>query len=115
MNTLVEIIVALLAAGGLLALGWLLFGRLLAPVGGKGGGTVYAVIPASGDAATLEHDVEGLLWLRGGGLAKFTIVVADLGLSEAGSAVAQVLLEREDRLTVCPAERLPEFLQRAEL
>ncbi|MFR4561261.1 MAG: hypothetical protein ACLT5P_08565 [Flavonifractor plautii] len=65
MNAIWQVLLALLAAVGLLALGWLTFGRLLTPVGGGGGGPVYAVVPASGDGAHLEQDVKGLLWLRG--------------------------------------------------
>ena len=43
MNAIWQVLLALLAAVGLLALGWLTFGRLLTPVGGGGGGPVYAV------------------------------------------------------------------------
>ena len=84
MNAIWQVLLALLAAVGLLALGWLTFGRLLTPVGGGGGGPVYAVVPASGDGAHLEQDVKGLLWLRGGELARFTIVIADGGLDGTG-------------------------------
>ena len=42
-----EFLLTLLAAVGLLALGWVLFGKLVAPVGGKES-PIYAVIPASG-------------------------------------------------------------------
>ena len=87
MNAIWQVLLALLAAVGLLALGWLTFGRLLTPVGGGGGGPVYAVVPASGDGAHLEQDVKGLLWLRGGELARFTLVIADGGLDGAGRAV----------------------------
>ena len=59
MNAIWQVLLALLAAVGLLALGWLTFGRLLTPVGGGGGGPVYAVVPASGDGAHLEQDVKG--------------------------------------------------------
>ena len=85
MNAIWQVLLALLAAVGLLALGWLTFGRLLTPVGGSGGGPVYAVVPASGDGAHLEQDVKGLLWLRGGELARFTIVIADGGLDGTGN------------------------------
>ena len=46
MNAIWQVLLALLAAVGLLALGWLTFGRLLTPVGGGGGGPVYAVAAA---------------------------------------------------------------------
>ena len=104
-------LLALLAAVGLLALGWLTFGRLLTPVGGGGGGPVYAVVPASGDGAHLEQDVKGLLWLRGGELARFTIVIADGGLDGTGRAVAAALLARGQGIVLCPAERLGEYIK----
>ena len=87
------------------------FGRLLTPVGGGGGGPVYAVVPASGDGAHLEQDVKGLLWLRGGELARFTIVIADGGLDGTGRAVAAALLARGQGIVLCPAERLGEYIK----
>lgn len=110
MNTLFEMLLALLAAAGLLALGWLLFGRLLAPVGGGGGGPVFAVVPARGDAETLEHDVAGLLWLRGGELARFTVVIADVGLTPAGRAVAATLLSGGRGVVICPMAELGRYI-----
>ena len=109
MQIFLEALVALLAAAGLLGLGWLLFGKLLAPIGEKG--RVYAVIPASGDAETLEHDVQGLLWLRGGNLAQFTVVIADCGLSDQGRILALLLQRREPGLMICPAERLSDAIE----
>ncbi len=52
------------------------------------------MVPASGDGAHLEQDVKGLLWLLGGELARFTIVIADGGLDGTGRAVAAALLAR---------------------
>ena len=80
MNAIWQVLLALLAAAGLLSLGWLLFGRLVRPAGGAG--QVYAVVPAAGDGAGLEQTVKGLLWLRDGELARFTVVIADDGLEE---------------------------------
>ena len=105
MNAIWQVLLALLAAVGLLALGW------LTPVGGGGGGPVYAVVPASGDGAHLEQDVKGLLWLRGGELARFTIVIADGGLDGTGRAVAAALLARGQGIVLCPAERLGEYIK----
>ena len=109
-NALWQAALALLAAVGLLTLGWMLFGRLVAPVGGGRGGTVYAVVPAAGDGESLEYDVRGLLWLRGGDLARFTIVIADGGLSERGQRVAAALLARSRGVVLCPMDRLGAYL-----
>ena len=110
MNVCLEVILALLAAVGLLALGWLLFGKLLTPVGGSSEGTVYAVVSACGDGANLERDVTGLLWLRGGELARFSIVIADGGLNDVGKAAVSALVERKPGVEICPLERLPEYI-----
>lgn len=109
MDAIWQPILALLAAAGLLALGWLLFGRLLVPVG-EGGG-VYAVVPASGRAERLERDVNGLLWLRGGELARFTIVIADGGLDPEGRAVAAALLAQSRGVVLCPLAQLGEYIK----
>ncbi|WP_297213911.1 hypothetical protein [uncultured Flavonifractor sp.] len=108
MHAIAEVLLALLAAAGLLALGWVLMGRLVSP--SAGGGAVYAVVPASGGGEHLEQDVKGLLWLRGGEPARFTIVIADNGLDPAGRAVAAALLAESTGLVICPGERLGAYL-----
>ena len=107
MRVIVEVIVAFLAAGGLLALGWFLFGQLLAPVAGE---KVFAVIPARGAGERLEHDVSGILWLRAGGMARMTVVIVDDGLDCDGLAVAKALLERENGIRFCRREELEDIL-----
>lgn len=89
-----DIFAALLAAFGLVCLGWLAFGRMILPVGGEGQ-QVYAVIPARGDGGGLEQAVSGLLWLRGTGLLRGQVVILDKGLSPQGLAVARQLAERD--------------------
>lgn len=102
MHIIMETVVAFLAAGGLLALGWILFGRLLVPVGED----TFAVVWARGAGETLEHDLSGLLWLRAGGMARMTIVVVDGGLDNEGLALATALLEREPEVYFCAAGEL---------
>ena len=104
MQIVLEAALALLIVFGLLGLGWLLFGKLVAPVGEEG--RVFAVIPARGDAETLEHDVQGLLWLRGSDLAAFTVVIADYGLSDQGRILA-LLLQRRDIPYLSPIPKAP--------
>lgn len=106
-----EVALSLLAAAGLLALGWILFGRLLTPVGGVPSVPAYVVLPAQGDGAGLEQAVDGLLWLHGGHLARFTIVLADAGLNDQGRAMAAALMERGNGLVLCPLEELPSLLR----
>ena len=97
MNAFWQILLVLLAAVGLLAVGWLIFGTLVTPVAGSGG-PVYAVVPASGDGEHLEQDVKGLLWLRG-------------GLSATGRRVAAALLTGSRGVVLCPLEQLETYLR----
>lgn len=108
-NTLLEVLLALLAAVGLLALGWLCFGRLLTPVPGRG--QVYAVVPAKGDGADLEHTVNSLLWLQGGRPGSFQILLVDNGLDDTGRAVVSALQSRSPALGYCPSHMLEHYLQ----
>ena len=108
LDGILQVLLALLAAIGLLALGWVLFGWLLAPA--EGAGPVYAVVPAAGEGAHLEQDVKRLLWLRGRQKKGFTIVIADGGLDPAGKAVAAALLTGATGVVVCPAGRLSEYI-----
>lgn len=111
MHPVLELLLSLLCAAGLLALGWLAFGRLVTPVGGRKGGPVCAVLPAAGNGRTLEQDIQGLCWLRGGNLARFTVVIADAGLDGQGKAAAAALLARRPELFYCPVEQLPALLE----
>lgn len=100
-------VLALLAAAGLLALGWLLLGAAVAPVGR---GSVYAVVPAGGDGEGLEQDLAGLRWLRKGGMARFTVVIADCGLSGQGRRLAERLAWRDRGVILCAMDDLPACL-----
>lgn len=108
LHTVLETLLSLLAVFGLFSLGWLLFGRLLAP--SEYSSAVYAVIPARGDGGALEQTVRALLWLRAGDLRRYTVIIADVGLDAEGRAVAAVLSNREPRVIVCPMEALTEYL-----
>lgn len=87
-----ELLTALLAAFGLVCLGWLVFGRLVLPVGGKDADVQTAVF-ARGGGNGLEQAVCGLLWLRRAGLWRGTVVIVDQGLDPAGLALARKLAE----------------------
>lgn len=107
MRYFVETLGVLLAGAGLFIFGWLLLGRLLAPIGTKG--PIWAVLPAAGGGEGLEHDLRGLLWLRASGMACLRVVIADCGLNDEGRALAQLLSRQED-VAVCPAEQVGELV-----
>ena len=104
MRYVLEILISLLCAMGLAGVGWLLFGRLLSPVGR--GRRAFAVLPARGDGAGLEYTLAGFNWLRGAGLARFSVVVADAGLDQQGRAVAAALAGEHPEILFCPMEEL---------
>lgn len=108
MRAFLEIVLSLLAVTGLLALGWLCFGRLLRPMGGKGAVTL---LPARGEGEDLEQALTGLLWLRGAGLTVGRVVVVDLGMTHQGQALAQLLTEQETGVYFCPSEELPQCME----
>ena len=109
MDGILQVVLTVLAAIGLLALGWAAFDRLAAPA--DWGGPVYAVVPAAGDGTYLEQNVKSLLWLRGKRNSRFTIVIADDGLNPAGRAVAAALLTYATGVVVCPIDRLGEYIR----
>jgi len=108
MGAAVEVLLAFLAGIGLIGLGWLLFGRVLAPAGGA---QVCAVVPGRGNGANLEQAVAGLLWLRGGGLLQGRVIIADCGLTQEGRDVARILSEREECVAFCPSEQLGKYIE----
>lgn len=108
MRAFLEIVLSLLAVTGLLALGWLCFGKLLRPMGGKGAVTL---LPAREEGEDLEQALTGLLWLRGAGLTVGRVVVVDLGLTAAGKDLARLLTEQETGVYLCQREELPECLE----
>lgn len=108
LHAILEIILSLLAVFGLFSLGYLAFGKALAPDGR--GESAYAVVPAKGDGAALEQTVKGLLWLRGGELQRYTVVIADAGLDAEGRTVASLLANQEPKVVFCPMEELEHYL-----
>ena len=89
MTGFLPFIVILLAAFGLVSLGWLALGALLLP----GRCAARFVVSARGGGEGLEQTVKGLLWLRRTGLWRGGIVIEDQGLDEDGAAIARALAE----------------------
>lgn len=87
MWSFLQFLAALLAAFGLVSLGWLAMGWLLLP----GVDPVRAVVEARADGEGLEQTVKALLWLRRTGLWRGAIVIDDHGLDEKGAALARAL------------------------
>ena len=90
MTEMIQLIAVLLAAFGLVSLGWLALGALLLP----GGCAVRVVVSAQGAADGLEQTVKALLWLRRTGLWRGEVVIEDCGLDEGGAALVRTLTQR---------------------
>lgn len=89
MTEIIQFIAVLLAAFGLVSLGWLALGALVLP----GGCAARMVIAADGDGGGLEQAVRAALWLRRTGLWRGEVVIEDAGLTVDGRALARLLAE----------------------
>ena len=89
MTEILPFFAVLLAAFGLVSLGWLALGALLLP----GRCAARFVVSSRGGGEGLEQTVKGLLWLRRTGLWRGEIVIEDCGLDVDGAALAKTLAE----------------------
>ena len=87
MTDVLQFLAVLLAAFGLVCLGWLAVGALLLP----GVCPARMVVDAKGSGGGLEQTVKALLWLRRTGLWWGDVVIEDCGLNREGAALAQAL------------------------
>ena len=90
MTEVFQFLAVLLAAFGLVSLGWLALGALLLP----GVCPARMVVDAQGDGSGLEQTVKALLWLRRTGLWWGEVVIRDRGLDREGAALARALAEQ---------------------
>jgi len=90
MTEVFQFLAALLAAFGLVCLGWLALGALLLP----GVCPARMMVDAKGDGAGLEQTVKALLWLRRTGLWWGEVVIEDCGLNQEGETLARALAEQ---------------------
>ena len=90
MTEIIQFFVILLAAFGLVSLGWLALGALLLP----GRCEARLTVSARSGAEGLEQTVKGLLWLRHTGLWRGEVIIEDCGLDEDGLALARALAEK---------------------
>ena len=109
MTMLPEMGLAMLAAMGLLSLGWLLFEKILSPVGNIGA-SMYIVVRGEEEGAGLEHTVNTLIWLQGKNLARCPLFLVDAGLNEEGRTVAKLLLNRWPEVQLCKPEELANYI-----
>lgn len=109
LSVFAELLLALLAAVGLMSLGCLLFARFLFPPN-PDEREPLTVIPVLGDARTLDLTVHRLLWLRRRGLSRGKIAVVDCGLSEVGQTIVRLLCSDCEELLLCSPDDLSRLI-----
>ena len=109
LSAVLEMVLALLAAVGLVFLLWMLVVRRLLPLSDKYG-IVVTVVRGKGNGEGLEQRVRELLWLRQSNLFRGNIVIVDCGLNEQGRALARLLCANTDEVFLCSAENLPQLI-----
>ncbi|SMC42032.1 hypothetical protein [Papillibacter cinnamivorans] len=109
MDIVMDAAVAFLAALGLLAAMWALAGKWILPAGRTGG--VTALVRAEGNAAELEHTVDGLRWLNRSGFAEMRILIADAGMDREARKAAEALAEEDCTVQVCGLDEIGTILR----
>ena len=104
-----DILLAVICMLGLALVGGWLFGLLLRPLPG---GEARVVIPGRGEGEELEQQVRTFLWLRGMGLLRCPVVIADVDLTPAGWELALRLAARWPEIALWPASDLGDYIAR---
>ena len=104
-----DILLAIICIIGLALAGGWLFGLLLRPLPGR---EAKIVLPGRGEGEELEQLVRSFLWLRGMGLLRCPIVIADTGLTPGGWELASRLTARWPEVVLWPAAELGEYIGR---
>jgi hypothetical protein len=97
------VVLAVLAAVGLGAIFWLVYGAFLIPVGTMG--TVRIYLLASGTGEEVEQTLKGLWWLRSSCLLAGKVDIVDAGLNGEGRARVKQLLKRYSGVHLIQTEK----------
>lgn len=109
MGVFLDTALAVVCILGLALAGWWLFGLLLRPLPGR---EAKIVLPGRGEGEALEQQIRSFLWLRGLGLLRCPIVIADVGLTPAGWELALRLAARWPEVVLWPASDLGGYIAR---
>ncbi len=107
MGTFWDAALAVVCILGLALVGWWLFGLLLRPLPGR---EAKVVLAGRGGGEALEQQVRSFLWLRGLGLLRCPIVIADVGLTPAGWELALRLTARWPGVILWPVGDLADYI-----
>lgn len=106
-----EILVGALAAWGLLMLIWTAAGLLLLPLGRRQDSALTVVLRCSGDAAWMERQIRGLLWLRDSGILWWNILILNIDMSEEAKDRAGRLVTQESQICLMDLDELKEWME----
>ena len=109
MGTFWDILLAAVCACALAFAGWWLMGLLLRPLPGW---SARIVITGRGEGEELEQQLRSFLWLRGMGLLRCPVVIADVDLTPAGWELALRLAARWPEIALWPASDLGDYIAR---
>ena len=108
MRDMLESAVAVVCVLGLTGALWWLLGRMLRPLPQR---SAFVLLRGRGEGRGLEQAVRGFVWLRGLGVLRVPILIADLGLNVRGREIALRLCARWPGVILWPAEELTDYLK----
>ena len=102
-------LLAAACTAGLALVAWWLFGLMLRPLPGW---ETKIILPGRGEGEDLEQQVRSFLWLRGLGLVRCPVVIADIDLTPEGRELALRLTARWPGVILWPVDDLPDYVSR---
>ena len=109
LSILLEMLIALLAAVGVVSLGCLFFSHWFFPLE-ETQEEILALVPAKNDGQSLDRTVCCLLQLRRWGLFRGQVAVVDCGLDEEGKTLARLLCANTDEVLLYDPQELPDLM-----
>lgn len=109
MGELWDALLAAVSVIGLAFVAWWLFGLALKPLPDW---ETKIILPGRGEGERLEQQLRSLIWLRGLGLIRCPIVIADIDLSPAGRELALRLAVRWPGVILWPVSDLSDYIRR---
>ena len=100
-------VIAMFAAIGIVATVWLVGTALFAPGRRRHLSPVLMLLPASGDAVTLEFTVRQILQEQNECGHCPTLLIVDCGLTEEGLRLSCLLCRKHRNLELCKLDELP--------
>ena len=102
------IVIAAMAASGMLLIVWLYFDALLSPEEARNS---FYVVPLKGDAALVQQTMRAALRQREWLGLRATLIFVDDGIDCEGQLAAELLLRRREDALLCSRSQLSEIIR----